>query len=76
VLASDHDHPHPLNERIPLLMAGIGIASPGEGKAAAALLDVPPTVLHAFGGRAPVQWEGRILTEAFDKESAWVTTRA
>jgi predicted AlkP superfamily pyrophosphatase or phosphodiesterase len=76
VLASDHDHPHPLNERIPVLMGGMGLATMREGNAPASLLDIPPTILHAVGGRPPAQWEGRILSEAFEREPAWMTMPA
>ena len=36
------------------------------------LVDIPPTVLHGFGGTAPVQYAGRVIHEAFTPEYAWV----
>lgn len=69
VLADDHDHPHPVNERIPLILAG-GRVPPGTGREErrVSLLDIPPTVLHGFGGTTPSPWEGRVLHEAFEME--------
>ncbi len=71
VLAQDHDHPHPLNEGIPLGMVGgrimPGLVSPDPVR----LLDIPPTVLHWFGGTAPAEYEGRVLHEAFMTELVW-----
>lgn len=67
VLHNDHDHPHPVNDAIPLMMLG-GRIAPGRGGAGACLLDVPPTVLHGFGGTAPDGYEGRVLYEAFATE--------
>lgn len=71
VLPHDHDHPHPLNEAIPLGMLGgrvmPGLVSPEPVR----LLDIPPTVLHGFGGTAPEEYEGRVLHEAFMTELVW-----
>jgi predicted AlkP superfamily pyrophosphatase or phosphodiesterase len=71
VLAQDHDHPHPVNEGIPLGMVGgrvmPGLVSPDPVR----LLDIPPTVLHGFGGMAPAEYEGRVLHEAFMTELVW-----
>jgi phosphopentomutase len=69
VLERDHDHPHPVNEAIPLLLLG-GRVLPGFGHDQARLLDVPPTVLHHFGLRAPPAYEGRVLEEAFTPAAA------
>jgi arylsulfatase A-like enzyme len=71
VLPQDHDHPHPVNDAIPIGMLG-GRVIPGLVSAGPVrLLDIPPTVLHAFGGTAPVEYEGRVLHEAFMTEPAW-----
>jgi hypothetical protein len=71
VLAQDHDHPHPVNDAIPLLLLG-GRVAPGIGGVGPAhLLDIPPTVLHGFGGTAPAQYEGRVMHEAFLAEHVW-----
>lgn len=76
VLPSDHDHPHPINETIPLLVAGPGVRTGGATMSGASLLDVPPTVVSAFGGNPPAQWQGRVLSEAFEKEPAWIQASA
>jgi Type I phosphodiesterase / nucleotide pyrophosphatase len=76
VLPSDHDHPHPINETIPLLVAGFGVRTGAGSATGASLLDVPPTVLSSFGGNPPAQWQGRVLNEAFDKEPAWIQASA
>jgi predicted AlkP superfamily pyrophosphatase or phosphodiesterase len=71
VLPQDHDHPHPVNEAIPVGMIGgrvmPGLVSPEPVR----LLDIPPTVLHGFGGTAPAEYEGRVLHEAFMTELVW-----
>lgn len=76
VLPSDHDHPHPINDAIPLLVGGQGVRTGPASTDSATLLDVPPTVVSAFGGNPPVQWQGRILHEAFEKEPAWIQASA
>lgn len=70
VLANDHDHPHPLNDAIPLLMLG-GRVAPTGGAGPAHLLDIPPTVVYAFGGSAPAQYEGRVMRAALLAEHVW-----
>jgi predicted AlkP superfamily pyrophosphatase or phosphodiesterase len=71
VLAQDHDHPHPVNDAIPLLLLG-GRVGPGIGaEGPAHLLDIPPTVLHGFGSAAPAQYEGRVIHEAYLTEYVW-----
>jgi predicted AlkP superfamily pyrophosphatase or phosphodiesterase len=71
VLPQDHDHPHPVNEAIPIGMLG-GRVMPGLVSAEPVrLLDIPPTVLHGFGGIAPPEYEGRVLHEAFMTELVW-----
>jgi len=71
VLSQDHDHPHPVNDAIPVGMLGgrvmPGLVSPEPVR----LLDIPPTVLHGFGGTAPQEYEGRVLHEAFMTELVW-----
>ena len=71
VLPQDHDHPHPVNDAIPVGMLG-GRVMPGlVSQEPVRLLDIPPTVLHGFGGTAPVEYEGRVLHEAFMTELVW-----
>ena len=69
VLENDHDHPHPLNDGIPLALMG-GRVAPGLGRpeSRVSLLDIPPTVLHGFGGTAPSSYHGRVIHEAFASE--------
>ncbi|HSE67889.1 MAG TPA: alkaline phosphatase family protein [Gemmatimonadales bacterium] len=77
VLPCDHDHPHPINDAIPLLVGGLGVRTGMEASSpGASLLDVPPTVLSAFGGNPPAQWQGRVLSEAFEKVPAWIQASA
>jgi phosphopentomutase len=71
VLPQDHDHPHPINDAIPIGMLGGGVMSGLVSPEPARLLDTPPTVLHGFGGTAPVEYEGRVLHEAFTTELVW-----
>ncbi|MEO8633860.1 MAG: alkaline phosphatase family protein [Gemmatimonadales bacterium] len=71
VLAQDHDHPPPVNDRIPLILAG-GRVMPGlVTDEPVRLLDIPPTVLNCFGGSAPAAYEGRAIHEAFMTELVW-----
>ena len=71
VLPQDHDHPHPVNDRIPLILAG-GRVMPGlVTREVVGLLDIPPTVVNGFGGSAPAQYEGRAIHEAFMTELVW-----
>jgi arylsulfatase A-like enzyme len=71
VLPHYHDHPHPINDAIPMMLLG-GRVVPGLAtEAPVRLLDVPPTVLHGFGGTAPPGYEGRVLHEAFITELVW-----
>jgi hypothetical protein len=75
VLPSDHDHPHPINDTIPLLVGGLG-SGPGRLDERRQPARRPPTVLSAFGGNPPAQWQGRVLSEAFEKEPAWIQVSA
>lgn len=71
VLATDHDHPHPVNDSIPLALMS-GRVVPGLATSdPVSLLDIPPTVLHGFGGTAPAPYEGRVIHEAFVTELVW-----
>ena len=65
VHANAHDHPHPINDRIPLLLLGGGVQRTEVPEGSAHLLDIPPTILWSLGAPVPAQYEGRILSEAF-----------
>lgn len=68
---TDHDAPHPVNDRIPLALVGGQVAQGQLGGRSVRLLDIPPTVLHGFGGTAPAGYAGRVIHEAFTTELAW-----
>jgi arylsulfatase A-like enzyme len=61
----DHDEPHPMNDRIPLVLAGPRVARRRRLDGPVSLLDVPPTVLHWLGVPVPASYEGRVLADAF-----------
>jgi Type I phosphodiesterase / nucleotide pyrophosphatase len=71
VLPQDHDHPHPINDAIPIGMLGGRVAPGLISTEPTSLLDIPPTVLHGFGGTAPESYQGRVLHEAFVSELVW-----
>ena len=64
---NDHESDHPADMTIPLVFWGAGIAPTWLSNAS--LLDVPPTVLAAFGLTPPDWFEGRVLLEALDASS-------
>ena len=68
VLERDHDHPHPTNDGIPLMLLGGRVAPGCFSSGPVRLLDIPPTVLHGFGGIVPAAYEGRVIHEAFAPE--------
>jgi hypothetical protein len=61
---SDHDAPHPDNDRVPLILAGGGVRRGTGLLPRASLLDIPPTILQAMGAPIPGCYEGRVLMEA------------
>jgi predicted AlkP superfamily pyrophosphatase or phosphodiesterase len=63
---TDHDAPHPLNDRIPLVLAGAGVRRHHLIRGPVSILDVPATVLDWFGLPIPDCYEGRPLLEAFE----------
>jgi hypothetical protein len=69
----DHDHPHPTNARIPLVLAGASVRRGTALRGPVSLLDVPPTILWALGAAIPGSYEGRVLREVFAEPA--VTTR-
>jgi len=65
VTANEHDEPHPINDHIPLIVAGPGVTRRHQLTRTISLLDVPATVLWWFGVPVPDAYEGRPLAEAF-----------
>lgn len=70
IIPHDHDGDHPLNLRIPIILAGRGVRPGVRSQTPAQLLDLPPTILAALGVAIPGDYEGRALTEAFEAEAA------
>jgi predicted AlkP superfamily pyrophosphatase or phosphodiesterase len=68
IVPHDHDGDHPLNLRIPIILAGGGVHTATRSQTPAHLLDLPPTILAALGVPVPADYEGRVLTEAFVEE--------
>lgn len=65
----DHDGDHPLNLRIPIILAGRGLERRMLSQRPAQLLDLPPTILACLGVPVPASYEGRVLSEAFATEA-------
>jgi hypothetical protein len=65
VYSNEHDEPHPVNDHIPLVLAGQGVTRRHQLTRPISLLDVPATVLWWFGIPLPDSYEGRALVEAF-----------
>ena len=61
----DHDTDHPLNRRIPIVLAG-GAVHQVTLLPDSSLIDIPPTILHALGVAIPASYAGRVLLEAFE----------
>jgi len=70
VTANEHDEPHPVNDHIPLIVAGPGVTRRHQLTRTISLLDVPATVLWWFGVPVPGDYEGRPLAEAFARVSS------
>jgi arylsulfatase A-like enzyme len=67
-----HDEPHPLNDRITLLLAGPEVAREHRITRPVSLLDIPPTVLAYFEVPVPAGYEGRVIDEAVIGRTAGV----
>ena len=65
VAPTDHDAPHPVNDRIPLVLAGPRIRRKHVLRQPVSILDVPPTLLWWLGLGVPDEYEGRVLRDAF-----------
>lgn len=70
VLPRDHDHPHPVNDAIPIMFLGARTIPSTTGGNPAHLLDIPPTILNAFGAPVPSCYQGRVLSEGLTLEFA------
>ncbi|HKI94177.1 MAG TPA: alkaline phosphatase family protein [Gemmatimonadales bacterium] len=73
VRRDDHDEPHPMNDWVPLTVAGPRVRRRAVLAAPISLLDLPPTILWYFGAPIPPSYEGRILREAFVPAAAPAT---
>ena len=67
VTAHDHAEPHPVNDRIPLILAGPGVTRRHQLTRSVSLLDIPPTVLWWSGVEVPASYEGRVVSQAFTR---------
>ena len=67
VTTHDHAEPHPINDHIPLILAGPDVTRRHQLTRQVSLLDIPPTLLWWFGVDIPVCYEGRVLTQAFTR---------
>jgi predicted AlkP superfamily pyrophosphatase or phosphodiesterase len=65
VTERDHDEPHPLNDHIPLLLAGRHVRRRHVIALKTSILDVPPTLLRWLGCEIPDYFEGSPLDSAF-----------
>jgi hypothetical protein len=67
VTTHDHAEPHPINDHIPLILAGPDVTRHHQLTRHVSLLDIPPTLLWWFGLDVPMCYEGRMLTQAFTR---------
>jgi type I phosphodiesterase/nucleotide pyrophosphatase len=67
VSTHDHAEPHPVNDHIPLILAGPDVTRRHQLTRQVSLLDIPPTLLWWFGLDIPVCYEGRVLSQAFTR---------
>jgi Type I phosphodiesterase / nucleotide pyrophosphatase len=68
VSPTEHDEPHPINDHIPLIIAGPGVTRRHQLTRSISILDIPATVLWWFGVAVPECYEGRPLAEAFARQ--------
>ena len=68
VSPTEHDEPHPINDHIPLIVAGPGVTRRHQLTRSISILDIPATVLWWFGVAVPECYEGRPLAEAFARQ--------
>lgn len=67
VRPEDHDEPHEINDRIPLVIGGVGATRRHQLTRPVSILDVPATLLWWFSRPVPPTYEGRPLTEALSQ---------
>jgi len=67
VRQNEHDEPHPVNDHIPVVLAGPGVTRRHQLTRPISLLDLPATILWWFGVEVPACYEGRPLVEAFQR---------
>ena len=67
VRPEDHDEPHPVNDRIPVIIGGLGATRRHQLTRPVSILDVPATLLWWFGRPIPPSYEGRPLAEALSQ---------
>ena len=65
VRPNEHDDPHPVNDAIPLVLAGPGVARHHRVTRPVSLLDLPTTILWWFGVEVPASYEGLPIADAF-----------
>lgn len=65
VYPRDHDLPHPVNDHVPLVIAGRAARRRCVLPEPVSLLDIPATVLWHLGVAVPETYEGRVLRDAF-----------
>jgi arylsulfatase A-like enzyme len=65
VYPRDHDLPHPVNDHVPLVVAGRATRRRCVLQEPVSLLDIPATVLWHLGLAVPETYEGRVLRQAF-----------
>jgi hypothetical protein len=76
VVPTCHDQPHPVNDHIPLILAGPSVRRRHVIRRHTSILDVPPTLLWAAGAPVPECYEGRVLRDAFVRVGPAVETGA
>jgi len=70
VSARDHDALHPLNERIPLVLASQRLPRSVVIRRRVSLLDVPVTIAEALGVPVPSSYQGRSLIDRLTPREA------
>ncbi len=61
VVANDHESDHPLDRTIPIIVAGADVSA-GTALGDAHIVDIPATIINAFGLAIPSNYAGRPLS--------------